>query len=612
MSAARRGRAPRPVRRSRRFRVAAALAIICATVLLTTGGVATASQSVIPSPVLHLVHHPTTSPTGSTSGSPQPITTSVLVQRLVRRSGPGDQRLPRSDRTAPGPSYGVGPGYCNQWKGLSHDRISAGGVYPCANPKVHDAWGATGASDFVNRYEWADDGLVARVAAGDVVRDLRTVHKVPIGAMGHKQLPGCGDVISMFGGARTRPAGFAGVVVAVNVSATGTGTITYLDEDGTLYHGLSYGEDHLRVAAWRISTGWKGSAAYTQFDWTLQTSGWQCASEVPGTAKLNAGGNGGVNSVSCASPGNSAAGGGYEDSSGSSQAFVADEVAGTWKPAVEVPGSATLNVGENAGVNSVSSASPGNCAAGGWYSSSLGKSQAFVADEVAGTWKPAVEVPGSATLNVGENAGVGSVSCASPGNSAAGGWYSLLEHSQAFVADEVAGTWKPAIEVPGSAKLNVGGVAEILSVSCASPGSCAAGGDYEDSSGSNQAWVADEVAGTWGPVIEVPGTAALSAGGHTEGAALTAISSVSCASPGDCVAGGYEAYVAGREAIVALEIGGVWQRATEVPGTSVFNAGGGAEILSVSCASPGNCAAGGGYEDRSRRSQALVADEVGS
>lgn len=57
---------------------------------------------------------------------------------------------------------------------------------------------------------------------------------------------------------------------------------------------------------------------------------------------------------------------------------------------------------------------------------------------------------------------------------------------------------------------------------------------------------------------------------------------------------------------------GVWQRATEVPGTSVLNAGGGAEINSVSCASPGNCAAGGGYQDSSRRSQALVADEFGS
>ena len=166
--------------------------------------------------------------------------------------------------------------------------------------------------------------------------------------------------------------------------------------------------------------------------------------------------------------------------------------------------------------------------------------------------------------------------------------------------------------MPGSAKLNVGEVAEILSVSCPSPGNCAAGGDYRDSSGSNQAWVADEVAGTWEPMIEVPGTAAFSAGGFTTGAALTAISSVSCASPGNCAAGGYEAYVAGREAIVAVETGGVWQRATEVPGTSVLNAGGGAEIDSVSCASPGNCAAGGGYEDRSRRSQALVADKVGS
>jgi hypothetical protein len=572
---------------------------------------------------------------------------------------------PRSDRTAPGPSYGIGPRFCTPWMGLSHDGLSVGGVYPCANPIVHDAWGETGAADFVNRYEWADDGLVARVAAGEVVRDLRTDHKVRVGTMGNKKLPGCGDVISMFGGAGTSPAGFAGVVVAVNVNTTGTGTITFLDEDGTLDHGRSDGEDRLRVAAWRISTGWKGSAAYTQFDWTLQTGGWQCASEVPGTAKLNAGRNGGVssvscaspgncaaggwysssmgksqamvadevagtwepavgvpgsatlnagdnagvNSVSCASPGNCTAGGGYGDSTGGIQALVADEVAGTWKPAVEVPGSAALNLGDNAWVNSVSCASPGNCTAGGSYSFSFGDNQAFVADEVAGTWKPAVEVPRTSTLNVGGNAGVGSVSCASPGNCAAGGWYSLFGGSQAFVADEIAGTWKPAVEVPGSAKLNVGMVAEILSVSCASPGNCTAGGDYEDSSRSNQAWVADEVAGTWRPVTEVRGTAAFNAGGYTRGAALTAISSVSCASPGDCVAGGYEDYAAGREAIVAVETGGVWQRATEVPGTSVLNAAGGAEILSVSCASPGNCAAGGGYEDRSRSRQAFVADD---
>ena len=46
-----------------------------------------------------------------------------------------------------------------------------------------------------------------------------------------------------------------------------------------------------------------------------------------------------------------------------------------------------------------------------------------------------------------------------------------------------AGSWGRAIEVPGLAALNKGGDAEVTSVSCASAGSCAAGGDYEDRHG---------------------------------------------------------------------------------------------------------------------------------
>ena len=41
---------------------------------------------------------------------------------------------------------------------------------------------------------------------------------------------------------------------------------------------------------------------------------WGTAEEVPGTAALNAGGNAGVNSVSCPSAGNCSAGGLYDDS----------------------------------------------------------------------------------------------------------------------------------------------------------------------------------------------------------------------------------------------------------------------------------------------------------
>src|SRR5215472_14455063 len=41
-----------------------------------------------------------------------------------------------------------------------------------------------------------------------------------------------------------------------------------------------------------------------------------------------------------------------------------------------------------------------------------------------------------------------------------------------------AGGWDKAIEVPGTAALNKGGVAEVRSVSCAAAGGCAAGGSF--------------------------------------------------------------------------------------------------------------------------------------
>ena len=51
-------------------------------------------------------------------------------------------------------------------------------------------------------------------------------------------------------------------------------------------------------------------------------------------------------------------------------------------------------------------------------------------------------------------------------------------------------------------------------MSCASAGNCSAGGYYTDSSGHLQAFVVSEVNGTWGTPMEVPGTAALNQGGY--------------------------------------------------------------------------------------------------
>ena len=332
---------------------------------------------------------------------------------------------------------------------------------------------------------------------------------------------------------------------------------------------------------------------------------WRHAIEVPGLGMLNAGGLAGVRSVSCASAGSCAAGGSYTDGLGHSQAFVASERNGQWGNAIEVPGSGALNAGGLAGVTGVSCPSAGDCAAGGSYTDGLGHSQAFVASERNGRWGRAIEVPGSAALNAGGDAAVSSVSCASAGDCAAGGFYrDGSRHLQAFVAVERNGRWRRAVEVPGSGALNVGGNGAVNSVSCARAGDCAAGGFYRDGSGHFQAFVAVERGDRWSRAVEVPGLGALNTGGSAR--AL----SVSCAPAGGCAAGGF--YRDGSrhvQAFVASERNGRWGKAIELPGSGALNAGGDASVSSVSCGSAGNCAAGGAYSDSSLNHQALVASE---
>jgi hypothetical protein len=56
--------------------------------------------------------------------------------------------------------------------------------------------------------------------------------------------------------------------------------------------------------------------------------------------------------------------------------------------------------------------------------------------------------------------------------------------------------------------------------------------------------------------------------------------------------------------------GGAWRTAHELRGLAALNAGGDAQVLSVSCASAGNCSAGGYYEDARAFYEAFVVSEV--
>jgi hypothetical protein len=331
---------------------------------------------------------------------------------------------------------------------------------------------------------------------------------------------------------------------------------------------------------------------------------WHTAIEVPGSGALNKGGHANLSSVSCASAGNCSAGGYYTNRSGHAQAFVVSEVSGRWRTAREAPGTGALNVRGNADVSSVSCASAGNCSAGGAYRDRGYNTQAFVISEVRGTWRTAREVPGTGALNVHGDASVFSLSCASAGNCAVGGQYVDSSHAgQAFVDSEVNGTWRTAMEVPGTAALNTSGGAWISSVSCASAGNCSAGGDYGDGPGHSQMFVVSEVHGTWETAVEVPGAATLNPAGAAN------VYSVSCASAGNCSAGG--SYFNGYwHTFIANEVNGTWRNAAQVPGTAALNRGKDAYVTSVSCRSAGNCSAGGTYTDRSKHMQAFVATEV--
>jgi hypothetical protein len=78
------------------------------------------------------------------------------------------------------------------------------------------------------------------------------------------------------------------------------------------------------------------------------------------------------------SAGNCNAGGTYTDSAKHLQAFVVSEVSGSSHTAIEAPGTAALNTGGSAFINSVSCTSAGRCGAAGGYTGSAGHLQGLV------------------------------------------------------------------------------------------------------------------------------------------------------------------------------------------------------------------------------------------
>jgi hypothetical protein len=219
-------------------------------------------------------------------------------------------------------------------------------------------------------------------------------------------------------------------------------------------------------------------------------------------AGFPAGYDSGTSAVSCTAPGDCTAAGGYGPVGGAEQAFVAAEASGTWSSIAALPGS------QGSEVDQLSCSAIGYCVA-------ADKQAAVLWEETDGAWADGFEVPGLGTL--GDTAVLNSVSCDAPGDCSAGGGYTTAGGSdEAFVVDESGGTWGTAEEVPGTSALNGGGDAGLSAVSCVPGGDCSAVGSY--TAGFSGGYDAEAFVVGGGPTLPTSTTAAVSRTALTYGA----------------------------------------------------------------------------------------------
>jgi hypothetical protein len=322
-----------------------------------------------------------------------------------------------------------------------------------------------------------------------------------------------------------------------------------------------------------------------------------------------------LNSVSCASAANCTAVGGYVDSSSNSEGLVVTQTAGTWAVGQEVTAPANAATNPGVGLASISCPSAGNCGAVGSYTANSGNNtEALLLTENAGSWSAGVEAvlpADAATFN--QNADLASISCASAGNCGAVGGYLFMSGpdswaSQGLMVSETGGTWATGVEpsLPANASTPNPG-AGLSSISCASAGNCTTVGGYFNGSGA-QGLLLTETASAWSTGVEAP----LPANAPTsEPGPLTNLNSVSCASAGNCAAvGTYYDDSANRirEGVMLTQTAGNWATGVEaaLPADADSSGFQVVSLTSVSCPSAGTCSAVGGYNTSSGLSADLL------
>ncbi len=273
--------------------------------------------------------------------------------------------------------------------------------------------------------------------------------------------------------------------------------------------------------------------------------------------------------MSCVSAGECAAVRSYiDDNSHNQQGVLLTESGGTWAPGIDATPPANAAPAPGSSVSFVQCASPGNCT--------------------------------TAT----------SVSCASAGNCrAVGAYIDGSGNPGGLLLTETNGTWARGVGAasPGSPE------SQLASVSCASAGNCSAVGAYGVFNDPNyhadysRGLLLNQTVDTWTSGVDAtPPTSA----------ADVSVSSVSCASPGNCTAvGSYTdpptppCFCGDSHGLLLSETGGKWAPGAEaaLPANAAGSSPYATSLSSVSCDSGSDyCSAVGSYTDSSGHGQGLL------
>ncbi len=505
------------------------------------------------------------------------------------------------------PGEGHGAAWCSRYGGKSLG--SYRDVYACvsstktAGKTPFDSFPGFQPTELTNRYLYAvtRHTLFDNDVAGNFVALASASFALPAAASGTgTSLPGAGDIISMWGGRSKQKENGDHTQVAIvsSVTATSSGwTIRTLNQGDPSDTDGASGFDTITVSrtlqTWNAEYGF-----YADFAWLRLA---------PGTSAGGSNATSGSGWLAAEAPQRSSVQTGQllavacgsttsctaVGTSGGSAMLVA-RTGRTWK-SVAVPLPASTATG--ASLQTVSCPSASACVAGGSYHGS-GQQQGLLLAGHASTWTATTApLPASAAANPG--ARIMSVACASSGTCVAVGQYAAAKSDDALLVTGHGSAWSGR-SAPLPADAAARPAAGLVSVACPAATSCTAVGSYLDDLGNRQGMLVTLRGTTWKAT-----RAPLPAGATVPGAELSA---VACPAATGCVAVGlYSADTAG------FQVGGAgpaWAAtATPLPARAASSPA--TTFPGLAC-QQGTCVAVGSYTDGAGSRQGLIVSGHGS